>query len=424
MKTRIMLCMALIMSAVMMGQNIKTKEEIVKINKEIKEQNSRLEALKEMLKAEETFLNKNSAFPELNKQNATNIATYTADINTLQAAIKANEKLVSASKTEELSKIPKDPKDSKAVSAKKQKKLAEDALADKYKTEEETTVLTNKNKAAPSEAKYTFLNGVNFDFNSTDKTNYVGHFNIYVPATDTNNWAINTGIMKIAYLPKDSLVVSKVENVLIKPLDVIDGSGDKYNKMYNRYSAQTKASAFSLYVQPMYRITKLGTANIYLHGHLELLLSKYETTTKIKTLQTEEVTLADGDPVPAESDFIRVLAPETTKTVNLTTGNFGGGFTFDFNFRDNCVLFIQGTAGVSLNHANNFPTIDDQGNFTIATSEKSQKFYLVRTYFQYFTSSATQLVLGTDIRGYFPKQTPYTSIYVGINLGLDKIFSM
>jgi hypothetical protein len=424
MKTRIMLCMALIMSAVMTGQVVKTKEEIVKINKELKEQNSRLAALKEMLKTEESFLNQNSAYPDLNQENTKNIAKYTADINTILAAIKANEKLITDSKNKEVAELPKGEKESKPASAKEQRSLAEEALKNKYKTEEETSALTSKNKAAPSEAKYTFLNGVNFDFNSTDKTNYIGHFNIYVPATATNNWAINTGIMKIAYLPKDSLVVSKIENVLINPLDVIDGSGDTYNKVYNRYSAQTKASAFSLYIQPMYRFTTVGTANIYLHGHLELLLSKYETKTKIKTLQTQAVTLADGDPVPAEGDFIRVLAPETSNTVNLSTGNLGAGLTFDFNFRDNCVLFIQGTAGVSLNHANNFPTIDDQGNFTIATSEKSQKFYLVRTYFQYFTSSATQLVLGTDIRGYFPKQTPYTSIYIGINLGLDKIFSM
>ncbi|WP_309640707.1 hypothetical protein [Flavobacterium sp.] len=296
---------------------------------------------------------------------------------------------------------------------------------DTVKTVQNTvSPLTKKNRAAPSEAKYTFLNGLNFDFNSNDKTSYVGHFNIYVPATETNNWAINTGIMKITYMPKDSLVETKIENVLINPLDVIDGVGDQYKRQFNRHSAQTNASSFSLYVQPMYRFKTLGTAQIYVHGHLELLMSKYETKTKIKTIQTEEVTIAAGDPIPAEADLIRFLPSQTTKTVNLNTGNIGAGVTFDFNFRDNCVLFFQATTGIALNHADNFPTIDDEGNYTIATSGKSQKFYLVRTYFQYFTSTATQLVIGTDIRGYFPKQTPYTSVYIGINLGLDKIFSM
>lgn len=302
--------------------------------------------------------------------------------------------------------------------------------------------LTKANRAEPNQAKYTFLNGINFDFNGTDKTNYVGHFNIYVPAVDAvpavvaapgvaaapavdeNNWAINTGLLKITYMPNDSLVETKTENVLIKPLDVIDGSGDKYNRKYNRYSTQTTASSFSLYVQPMYRFKKIGTAQIYFHGHLELLMSKYVTKTNIKTIQSEEVTIADGDAIPDENELIKFLPSQTSKTVNLNTGNFGLGFTFDFNFRDNCVLFFQATSGISLNHADNFPTIDNDGNYAIATSGKSQKFYLVRTYFQYFTSKATQLIIGTDIRGYYPKQTPYTSVYIGVNLGLDKIFSM
>lgn len=302
--------------------------------------------------------------------------------------------------------------------------------------------LTAANRAEPNQAKYTFLNGLNFDFNGTDKTNYVGHFNIYVPAVDAvaavpaaagvaavpaiteNNWAINTGLLKITYMPNDSISETKTEKVLIKPLDVINGSGDKYNRQYNRYSTQTTASSFSLYVQPMYRFKKIGTAQIYVHGHLELLMSKYVTKTKIKTLQSEEITLADTDPVPSENELIKFLPTQTSKTVNLNTGNMGLGLTFDFNFRDNCVLFFQATSGISLNHADNFPTIDNEGNYTIATSGKSQKFYLVRTYFQYFTSKATQLVIGTDIRGYYPKQTPYTSVYIGVNLGLDKIFSI
>jgi hypothetical protein len=308
--------------------------------------------------------------------------------------------------------------------------------------------LTIDNRAERFQAKYTFLNGINFDFNGEDKSNYVGHCNIYVPAVDAvaavpavvagpgiaavpaipaieeNNWAINTGLLKITYMPNDSLVETKTENVLIAPLDIVDGTGDKYNKQYNRYSTQTIASSFSLYVQPMYRFKTIGTAQIYVHGHLELLISKYVTNTKIKTIQSEEVTLADGDPIPTENDLIRMLPSQASKTVNLNTGNLGLGLTFDFNFRDNCVLFFQATSGISLNHANDFPTIDNEGNYTIATSGKSQKFYLVRTYFQYFTSKASQLVIGTDIRGYFPKQTPYTSVYIGVNLGLDKIFSM
>ena len=294
----------------------------------------------------------------------------------------------------------------------------------------DTLNVTAGNKVDRNQAKYTFLNGINFDFEGQDKTKYVGHFNIYVPATyvtaktKKNNWGINTGIMKISYSPKDSLVDVKTENVLINPLDIIDGTGDKYNKQYNRYSTQTKVSSFSLYVQPMYRFKTLGTAQIYVHGHLELLMSKYVTNTKIKTIQSEEITIQDGDPIPNEADFIKLLPTKTSKNVDLNTGNFGGGLTFDFNFKDNCVLFFQATVGFSLNHADDVPTIDDDGNYTIDTSGKSLKFYLVRTYFQYFTSKATQLIIGTDIRGYFPKQTPYTSVYVGINLGLDKIFAM
>jgi hypothetical protein len=419
MKTTLIMWLALVMSTAMLGQVIKSKEEIAKINKDLKEQSTRIEAVKKLLESEQAFLQKGSGNTELNTKSITNITAYTKERDDLTKAIEANKKLIMESKSEDMKKLA-----DKEPSEKKRAKLEADAIKTKYKTDDENSVLTDKNKAAPNEAKYTFLNGLNFDFTSENKTNYVGHFNIYVPATETNRWAINTGIMKISYLPKDSIVVSKAENVLINPLDIIDGTGDTYNQKYNRYSTQTKASAFSLYIQPMYHLTKLGCANIYLHVHFELLMSKYETKTKIKTLQTQEVTLADGDPIPSESNFIKVLPSETSKTVDLNTGNFGLGTTYDFNFRDNCVLFIQTTVGFSLNHANDFPTIDADGNYSIATSEKSQKFYLVRTYFKYFTSSATQLVLGTDIRGYFPKQSPYTSIYIGINLGLDKIFSM
>jgi hypothetical protein len=280
----------------------------------------------------------------------------------------------------------------------------------------------NKNIVDVNESRYTFLNGINFDFKGEDQTKYVGHFNIFVPAKDKNRLAINTGLLKITYMPKDSIITSQVDNILIQPLDVIDGVGDTYNRQYNRYSAHTTVSSFSLYVQPMYLIfPDVGTANIYLHGHLELLMSKYTTITKIKTIQTEEVTVAEGDEIP--SGFIRLLAPQVSKTIDLNTGNFGIGTTVDFNFKDNCLLFLQGTVGFSLNHANNFPTIDNEGHYNIATSGRSEKFYLVRTYFQYFTSKATQLVIGTDIRGYFPKETPYTSIYAGINLGLAEIFN-
>ncbi len=270
--------------------------------------------------------------------------------------------------------------------------------------------------------RFTYLNGVNFDFNNNNKTNYVGHFNVFFPANDTNDWGLNIGMLKINYITRDSIVTTKIENVLKKPLDVVAQNGDTYNQEYNRYATQTKVSSFSLYVQPMRLIGKKGAANFYIHGHLELLASKFETNTKIKTLQTKEITISNGIPIPAESDLIRLLPSESTKTVNLDSGYFGLGTTVDFNVINNCNLFLQGTAGWVLNYADSYPSLDNEGNYTIATSEKSQKFYLIRSYFQYNTSKATQVMLGTDIRGNFPKQSPYYSIYIGLNVGLDQIF--
>lgn len=300
---------------------------------------------------------------------------------------------------------------------------SEDSNSSEYEVVEEAIAKIDNVQA--SEAKYTFFNGLNFDFTENDKTKYVGHFNVYVPANDHNEWGINTGILKISYKPNDSLVNTQIDKVLNNPLDIINGSGDTYKKLFNKYSSQTKVSTYSLYAQPMYRIIKdLGKAQIYFHAHLELLTSKYETNTKIETLQSEDVTILDGDPIPTNDELRPFLTKEMSKKTTLSTGNFGGGITIDFNFTDNCVLFMQPTVGISLNHANNFPTIDNEGNFSITASNKSQGFYLVRTYFQYFISKASQIILGTDIRGYFPKQTPYTSIYVGLNLGLDKIFNM
>jgi hypothetical protein len=313
-----------------------------------------------------------------------------------------------------------------------------------------SAVLFGQNKGFNhDEPRYTYLNGIKFDFDNDNKSSYVGHFNIFVPAVKAqaailavaaavgtpavaakpakaeSNYAINTGIQKINYQSTTKFEKIQIDKVLEQPLDIIDGVGDSYSLQYNKYSTETKVTSYSFYAQPMFRFTNdfiknTGNASFYIHGHLELLASEFVTTNKIETIQNEKITITDNMPIPAQSEFIAYL-PETSEKVSLNTAYFGAGSTIDYNFADNNILFLQGTLGYAFNYTERYPSKDIDGNYTIATTDKGRTFYLVRTYFQYVTSEATQLVIGTDIRGHLPKETPYFAVYVGLNIGLDKL---
>jgi hypothetical protein len=281
------------------------------------------------------------------------------------------------------------------------------------------------NKINVKEARYTFLNGVNFDF-TENKTNYVGHFNVYVPAyrknDSENRWGVNAGILKVNYLTRDSISTYETQNVLINPLDMPNSDGEKYNRQYNRYTSSTRVTTMSFYAQPMYKLKKIGAANFYAHLHFELLHSKFETGTKLKTIQNQEITIDATNPAPNATSLISLLEKETRNTVNLETPHFGLGATIDMNFLDDCILFFQPTFGVAFNTIDRHIYKDADGNYTLKTFDKPQAFLLIRSYFQYNTSKATQIILGTDIRGLVPNQPPYLSAYVGLNIGIDKIF--
>lgn len=328
--------------------------------------------------------------------------------------------------------------DKKTTQTKKEKKAEE-----KEKKEQANASIEEKkpnNKGFDHEdIRYTYLNGINFDFTNNNKSSYVGHFNIFVPAikmqkpvaatTSTpeikgkrdNKYAINIGILKVNYQSTTKFDTIQTDKVLENPLDIIDGPDDSYLLQYNKYSTQTKVTSYSFYAQPMVRIGDQGAATFYLHGHLELLASQFETTRKVETIQNKKITLEADTPVPQQSEFLPYLSNETTKNVNLESGYFGAGSTIDFNFADNSILFLQGTVGYALNYADRYPSKDADGNYTIATTRGGRAFYLVRTYFQYVTSESTQLVVGTDIRGHVPKESPYFAVYAGLNIGLDKL---
>lgn len=281
------------------------------------------------------------------------------------------------------------------------------------------------NKIDIKEARYTFLNGVNFDFTES-KTNYVGHFNVYVPYYKKDDYenklGVNAGILKVNYLTRDSIVNYATENVLINPLDTPNSDGETYNRQYNRYTTSTKVTTMSFYAQPLYRICEVGAANFYVHLHFELLYSKFETGTRLKTIQTQEITIDADNPAPAPETLVALTERETRTTVNLESPHFGIGSTIDLNFKDDCILFFQPTIGIALNTIDRHLYKDADGNYTLRTFDKPQAFLLIRSYFQYNTSKATQIILGTDIRGLMPNQPPYLSAYVGLNLGIDQIF--
>ncbi|MFM2231180.1 MAG: hypothetical protein RL607_2438 [Bacteroidota bacterium] len=294
----------------------------------------------------------------------------------------------------------------------------------KLKKDPEETDLNEStfvNKIGAKEARYTFLNAVNFDFND-NKTNYVGHFNIYVPSIEKNRWGINVGILKVNYQTRDSIINYATQNVLQQPLDVPDADGETYLQMYNRSATTTQVTATSFYAQLLWKTSKVGKATIYLHAHAELLYTQYRVNTYLKTLQQDTITIGTQNPAPDPTSLVKRLDTTTSKTVHLASPHFGVGSTIDFNFKDDCTLFLQPTVGVALNYVNRFPAQDADGNYTLQTYSKAQGFFMVRTYFQYNTSSATQIILGTDIRGMLPDQQPYFAAYVGLNVGIDKLF--
>lgn len=279
----------------------------------------------------------------------------------------------------------------------------------------------------PKRYRLMFLNALNFDFTGALTSNYVGSINLFVPPAKGNRWGYNTGILKISYSGSDSLSSRyRIENVTIKPLDTI-GIGSKYLRELNKYSTTTQNTVWSLFVQPLFRISNKNQENcIYLHAHAELLVNKWYTKTTITNVQRDTMTLNSG----TSNGFVAhgIFSTTNNYSTTLLNGYFGIGLTFDLVPWKDANFFFQPTIGMTTNYPQPAAMdISDNANtgYARVLGDKSwYGFYLVRTYLSQKVSDTATIVLGADIRGLFPKYNPQYAIYLGLNLQVQGILGL
>ncbi len=434
MKTKITILLLLLIVLASKAQNVKEMEE--KFNQEMVFQNSRLKTIEKSLKAEQKLLDNSIGDQTKSSQTIKNVEKYIFKRDSIVDLI---EKLKNdAIKSIEFKNIIKPVvekveetvvKDENNLSKEAKKILEKDAKKEKDDLKgSEGAVSRIKSDASKSTSKslnnnnpkYLYLNGFNFDFNNSDKSRYVGHLNIYVPAK--TSWGYNTGILKLNYQSKDTVVSYQKDNVLKNPLQDIK-TDSTYQKQYNRYSTYAKTSSFSAYFQLLYKIARFddnfkGTT-IYFHLHSDLSSTKYEINSRIKTLDTLNVKYKDASDFPENT--IDLILPQRNFNINLLNGNFGLGATLDLKFLDNCSLFVQPTIGIAVRHKELTSELEQIKTPLPIVNNNVSTFFLFRSYFEYNVSQLSQLVVGIDVRGKIPNQLVFYSIYAGVNIGIDEL---
>jgi hypothetical protein len=304
----------------------------------------------------------------------------------------------------------------------------------------------------------TFLNAANFDFSPTVTGSYLGKLNILSPDIKNTPFGFNAGIMRVKFNYKDSSNVTfYTENKLIHPLDSIK-QGGKYLREFNQYTTTRSNIVWSFYAQPMLRLfswpfgkgkTKDGNFalnsgypnGIYLHFHLELLVNKANVTTSIQNLQRDTSTIDT-------SKHLSYLVYERNPLIfdkTFLNGYYGFGLTINVDpfGNGNSRFFFQPTIGkttnypnwtsedISANTVNIVPTrsgtgIQSSGRGFDQTYEPipSSWFYLIRAEFTQMLSNNSQIIVGSDIRGLFPKYDPLYSAYIGLNVNLNALVSI
>lgn len=280
-----------------------------------------------------------------------------------------------------------------------------DDIAKAYKKETKKT--TNR---------FMYLNAIDFDF-ADSKAGYVGHLNFYSPCEDRWGFGWNAGILKINYSSKDSISETQQDNVLLSPLDNLT-VGSSYAQQFNKYKHKTKNTGYSIYMQSLLKLTAKENKNmIFFHGHAELLISRLESTIEINAIAIDTVTIVTESDIP--ENYIEYLEKKQYASQSYLSGNFGVGLTFDLYFEDKASLFFQATAGYTTNypHAASVNTRDIEN----IVNRVDNSFYLIRAYYRHEVTQGTEIILSTDIRGLFPQYDPYYSVYLGLNLSIEKI---
>lgn len=257
-----------------------------------------------------------------------------------------------------------------------------------------------------------YLNGGSFDFGGTTNSGYVGHFNVILKAAN-KGWGVNGGFLKLNYQNDgENPIHSQIDSVIINPLHP-PKPGDKYLVQLNKYTTRVKNSSFSIYAQPLWSVNKC----VAFHLHGELYLNKYTVTTSVEKIAEDTLIASAGSPrvlramLPGDSVYRSVYA----------NGYFGFGATFTLQVGTAGYLFLQPTVGITTDNISRH--VAYRSRFADAESAFST-FYLFRAYYQHRLGNETTALIGTDIRGLFPKYEPQYGIYVGINVGLDGIAAL
>jgi hypothetical protein len=279
----------------------------------------------------------------------------------------------------------------------------------------------------------TYLNAYNFDFNDTNNSGYLGHLNAFFSLNSKDTWKINTGIMKINYTSVSTLNKSnsQIDSVLIKPLDVIV-PGSKYLKEYNVYNKNLKITSYSAYIQLMRKVWKSdnGLSNVFVHGHMELLISDTEYTTEITNIQRDTV-VATGENID-NTKFKQMISAKASEKNTFYGGYFGIGGTGDFKVCDTNAFSLNFFTQITLGLTNIQPgsgrssigdmDINNTADLSANMSSEHHFFHLIHSYFN-SNFDGLNLIIGAQIRGPF-EAPPLYAFYVGINTDLNKISAL
>ena len=306
----------------------------------------------------------------------------------------------------------------------------------------------------------TFLNASNFDFNNDLQGSYLGKINIFAPDILGSPFGFNSGIMRIKFNYTDTTNNPLYfENLLINPLQA-KNHGEKYLKQLNQHATSRSNIAWSFYLQPMLRIVsypwpknKNGKDNIerirnrkpkpnsivpngiYFHLHGELLVNNTNVRTNISTIYQDTLTIDTLQNLT----YISYQKNPLIFDKAFLNGYFGAGLTFNIDpfSNGNSRFFFQFTLGKTTNYPNwssqeisTTPINVVTNSAGIITQEYEKittgSFYLVRAEFAQMLSDNSQIIIGADIRGLFPRYSPLYATYLGININLDalvKVFS-
>lgn len=271
-----------------------------------------------------------------------------------------------------------------------------------------------------------FLNAANFDFSGNLKVNYVGHINIFAPDLGSKKkWAINTGIMKLNYIDRDTSKHRFTrENIALRPLHADIDSGEKYLQQFSKYKYEITNTAWSYYVQPMFKIERKNSVSknicVYVHAHFELLAENWKITTTKTVIDKDTAIFNGGGNIYVDS----YTEPQERYNISRLNGYFGVGITASILPWENSSFFLQPTVG--LTNFDNFVglTSNNIPPRALVPSKEWCGFYLVRAYYTQKLSKAATIVLGTDIRGYFPTHAPNSATYLGLNLDIQEFLTL